>query len=212
MTRLMFIAAAAVLPAQAWAQGWGWQLQIQYLPGSGGVVSPEHPEATVRLLAWFQGSHNMHPIAFLGGDGDVLADEGMWTDARLLDVHVPPTPPPSGTSAGTIVGDRVELFILGQIHYPPAIQANRDNPIALWEGTWTTGDFTPRDVGIRTANTDRYNWYYTGPTPWFPAEHGSASVAVVPTPGAAAALALAGAMSGRRGRRGADAGEEGGRC
>jgi hypothetical protein len=181
-------AAAWTVAANGQLRG-GWMLEVEYMPGSGGVVSPAFPEATVTLLAWFENAY-----AFAGGDGDIVADDGTWKNIHYLEVQDPPQPPPPGTPP-YVNGSRLELFIVGQIMYLPVIYPSTANPIPLMEATWYTGDFTPRLVGLVTENTARFSVYdQTGRSwPIDPATlgHGSAPIKVVPTPPAAAGLAAA---------------------
>jgi hypothetical protein len=198
MTRAVLAAGAVALAAgNAAGQANGWILEVEYMPGSGGVVSPAFPEATVRLLAKFDAGLY---FAFAGGDGDVVAQEGTWSDLRLLDVQDPPAPQPPGTTAGLVVGSRVELYIVGQLWFPPAIMPSTANPIPLWEGVWSTEDFSTRSVGVETGSHARFAGYgpHAPPVPPWLIEPGSASIAVVPAPGAGVAFGVLGLLSLRR--------------
>jgi hypothetical protein len=189
--------AAAVAGAQMTGH---WAIQIEYEPGSGGVVSPAHPTATVRILAGFTGAH-----AFAGGNGNLLADDGEWLSLRLLDVYDPPHPPPPGTTPGTPKGSNVERFVLGQPGTMPVFNPSTANPIPLWEGAWTTTDFTERATPLRTDNTAHFSLYdASGRSIPVTPTHGSAAIRVVPSPGAAlfgaSALFLYTARRSRRAR------------
>jgi hypothetical protein len=188
--------AVAGLAAAASAQSGGYVVQVEYEAGSGGVVSPTHPTATVRILGEFANAH-----AFAGGDGDLVAGDGSWSGLTLLDVGDPLGPPPPGTSAGTAVGSTVELFVFGQIFFPPVINPSLANPIPLWEGTWTTNDFTARGVSVETANVARFSLYdATGKSIPITATMGGDRINVVPTPSSLALLGLGGLVALRRRR------------
>jgi hypothetical protein len=192
--------ATLAIAAAAHAQTGEWVIQVDYEPGSGGVVSPAHPTATVRILAGFTGAPS-----FAGGDGDLLATDGHWglnplipdpppfgrtagTLDVLLPVGNPPGRPPPGMSGGFPVGSDVEFFVFGLIAFtyvPPL-----PSPMPLWEAVWTTDSFSPRTAKLRTDNTDGFYLY----DQWAKAfkvtpTHGSAQIRIVPSP----ATALTGA-------------------
>jgi hypothetical protein len=184
------LAHLAVVAAASGQMTGEWIVDVQYEPGSGGVVSPAHPTATVRILAGFTHAH-----AFAGGDGDLLADDGQWLSLRLLGVG---HPPPPGLTPGTVVGSNVEGFIFGQVSFPPSTA----NPIPLWEGVWTTSEFSVRSWEFRTANTARFSlWDATGKPHAVTPTHGSAQIRIIPAPGTLALYAAA-AVAAIRKRRG----------
>jgi hypothetical protein len=191
---LSHIAIAAGAGAQMTAE---WIVRVEYEPGSGGIVSPAHPTATVRILAGFTNAY-----AFAGGDGDLLASDGQWLSIRLLDVYDPPGPPPPGTSPGTPVGSNIEQFIFAQIVFTVFVLPSGANPIPLWEGVWTTADFSARRVELETANTTRFSLYdQTGKANPITPAHGMAQIDIVPAPGTLALYAAA-ALAAIRRRRG----------
>jgi hypothetical protein len=194
---LATLAHLAVVAAAGAQMSGHWVVQVEYEPGSGGSVSPAHPTATVRILAGFTGA-----FAFAGGDGDLLASDGQWVNLRLLDVGDPPGPPPPGTTPGSVVGSDVKGFVFGQIFFPLGWPPSTANPIPLWEGVWTTPSFSPRDVRLETANSDRFSLYDISAKshPVNPT-HGSAQIRVVPAPGAALLGATALLLSTARRRR-----------
>jgi ABC-type amino acid transport substrate-binding protein len=199
MRRIPILVAAVALAAGNAAGQNGWALEVEYMPGSGGAVSPAFPAATVRLLARF----DPWWFAFAGGDGDVIAQEGSWSDLRLLDVQDPPVPPWPGSSPGLVIGSRVNLYIVGQVLVGPGFMPSRANPMPLWEGTWSTEDFSPRSIGVVTGNHGPFALYNaSGKNQVVTPTHGSAVIQVVPAPGALAALiaALPVAAGRRRGR------------
>jgi hypothetical protein len=202
-----FLALAAA-DARAQGQRGGWAFEVQYMPGSGGVVSPAFPEATVRLLAWFDPPQVAH-----GGDADIVASDGLWTNARLLDVGNPMGPQPPGTSPGTIHGPAVRGVITGQLGWCGVAGCPQPREFTpFWEGTWRAEDFSPRNVEMVTENTTRFAYYdYRTHPPTsvpLPAIPGSGQIRVVPAPGAA--LVMAGALAGVLGarRRARDGSEE----
>lgn len=108
-----------------------------------------------------------------------------------------------GTEPGTINGAVIEDVISGQI-YPPGSTVFTDNPIFIWQATFTATNFTPRQVALSTT-TYRFDVYpengrlrsesrMTGLT------EGRGSIAITPAPGAILAFATAGAWFGPRRR------------
>jgi hypothetical protein len=200
---ILITASLALAAADARAQGQrgGWAFEVEYMSGSGGVVSPAFPEATVRLLAWFN-----PPQVFSGGEADVVASDGLWTDVRLLEVGYPfPGPPPPGTAPGTIQGSFVRGILMGQIAWCGITGCPQPMPRwPLWEGTWRAEGFNPRDVELITENSRRLSYVDPFSQQTFPvtAFTGSGQVRVVPSPGPAGLLVLAGLPAlRRRGRR-----------
>jgi hypothetical protein len=177
----------------------GWTIQV-----IGGPVTPSNPAVTVRVLASFDPSFH----AFAGGDLDMMGvPTGAFRGPVLLPVHVPPSPQPAGTTPGTPSGGDVIGIVTGQI-FLGIFQPSLDNPIALWEATWITDNFTPRSVALETAGTTLFFVYDRIGQPIQLHPHafapGSAEIKVVPAP-AAAALLLAAALIGcQRPRRIAD--------
>jgi hypothetical protein len=173
----------------SWAQTpqGGWLIDVV-----GGPVSPANPVVTVRLLAWFDPSFE----AFAGGDLDLLGDPtGAFRDPALLPVQVPPAPQPSGTSPGTPSGGNVNGIITAQLFVLGIIQPKFDNPLALWEASWTTEDFTPRSIILDTSGTTAFYLFDSRGrgTQLYPHAfaHGSGQITVVPAPATAAAALIA---------------------
>jgi MYXO-CTERM domain-containing protein len=197
---LALTAALALAAAEARGQQGGWAFEVEYMPGSGGVVSPAFPEATVRLLAWFD-----PPQVLVGGEADVVASDGLWADVRLLEIGDPPRPQPPGTTPGTIEGNAVRGILAGQVAICGTVGCPRPLPRwPLWEGTWRVEDFRPRSVDLITENTDRFAYFDPATQKSVPltATPGSGQVRVVPSPGPAGLLVLAGLPAlQRRGRR-----------
>lgn len=187
-----FLAVAGMATAAS-AQTGGWVIDV-----SGGPVSPSNPSATVQILAEFTGA-----FAFAAGDGDLQAGDGGWSAIAMLPVGDPLGPPPPGTTAGTIADPNVNGYLLGQIMFLPAgILPSTANPIPLWEGTWSTGDFTPRNVDLNTANTSQFLLYDTAgrSVPISAPTMGAGVITVVPEPATLALLGLAGLVAVRRRR------------
>jgi hypothetical protein len=109
------------------------------------TITPQTPTATVE--AWFRFNPTFY--AFAGARFDVSAslDAGGWSGSE----HMLTGP---GTTDGIIGdgGDTVAGIVSGQIHFPPGGNfADTSNPILVWRGTWTTDDFTPREVSVSTG-------------------------------------------------------------
>ena len=182
MTKWITIAGMAGVASSSLAQQ-GWLLESDIISGFDPV--------TVTLSATYASSD----YAFAGARLDLVADEPGWSDPELLLMG-------PGTSAGTISGAVVEGVIVGQLHFPPGgIFADPANPIEVWQGKFSTSDFTPRFLSISTRTT-QFAVYPDMGSPLSelrtPTE---ASVLVfVPTPGALPLLAITGVAAHRRRR------------
>ncbi len=157
-------------------------------------VSPEHPSATVTVWAQF----NPDMYAFCSAAFEVLAAEPGFSDFHRL-LKGP------GTFDGWLSPDGSEVtgIVLGQLHFPDAgIFADTSNPIALWSATWTTADFSPRQVALETGLPSRWLLYTDsyGSADDFSqfATGGSGSITVVPAPGAAPAVVVLACLRRRR--------------
>ena len=178
----------------------GWTIEVV-----GGPVSPSSPSVQVRVSAYFpQASAGS---AFGEGAFDLLSTDpsgkfhslsvgggvaGSCTQGSLLG---------QPTSLGGVVGVGIhQINILGCV-------ASTTNPIEVWTATWTTSDFSPRVVGVGTANTWIYG-VYSNLAQSFPDVHykpeeiipGSAVIQVIPAPGALALLFTSTALTRRRRR------------
>ncbi|MEO1009491.1 MAG: hypothetical protein AAFX79_13090 [Planctomycetota bacterium] len=134
---------------------------------------------------------------------DLLAssDAGTWSD---LEVVAPMDGP--GASAGAVTPAGIEGILGGQLNFPPAGSGpSPDNPIAFWRGTYTAPDdvAAPLDLDLITQTT-RFEVYIADgdPTPVSRLDglvEASATIRVVPAPGAG--LLLAGLLLGGGRRR-----------
>jgi len=107
-------------------------------------VDPGRPSCTVEVWAEF----DQELFAFCGAEFDLIADsdQGIFTQPqRLLDGP--------GTRDGSPVpgGDSIKGIISGQIkQLPKEPHLELGNPVLIWRATWTTSDFTPRKIDLRT--------------------------------------------------------------
>jgi hypothetical protein len=160
-----------------------------------GIITPDNPSVTVEVWAYFDPAQ----YAFAGALFDVVggSDAGGFSDPHaVLD--------DTGTDDGLVSGDgdRVMHVIAGQIHFPPADElADTSNPILIWEATWSTDDFSTRQVSLATE-TSKYHLYIDdlGHSKEFVDELAEAvgQISVVPAPGAAMALGVMMVASRRR--------------
>lgn len=189
----------AVLAAAALASGAGadWQFEVS------GDITPSSPTVTVRLLGGFPRAD----FAVAGAILDIHASEAGWSELELLPVQIPPTPvpgpypDPQGRTPGEISGGDVTGAVMGQLHIGPFV-ADPTNPLPMWEATFSTSDFTPRDISLSTT-THKFLVYYDpipigGPRTM---GEGAGVIRVIPAPGGLALLGLGGLAAARRRRR-----------
>lgn len=132
---------------------------------------------------------------------------GSWSNLQLG-----PGATNLGTSAGTIGGFSVNTVMWGTGFGPPIAPAGTANPILLWSGTFTAA----LNTGMGTVGLGT-NVFGGAPAPnkvrvWldvgapvaaedaWDVQNGNGTISIIPAPGAAALLALAG-MAGLRRRR-----------
>ncbi len=185
---LIVTLSAPLASAQTGPAG-GWLIDVIGQP-----VSPTNPSTTVRLSAYFPS--NMW--AFASGSFDLTSTD---ITGEFSNPHMPPPlqwPCAHLFNTGTFVNGGAYGVSFGQINVVGCI-ANSANPLAIWEATWTTQDFTPREVYLETRNTPGF---YVFPTPAVTLEtielvarnqfrHGTAVIQVIPAPSAAALLLAA---------------------
>jgi hypothetical protein len=162
-------------------------------------VSPLQPSATVELWARFDPQW----YAFGGALLDVVAtpDPGGFSDPELI-LNNGGGPDPGEV---TPEGDSILGVIVGQICDPIAgIYPDPANPILLWRVTWSTTDFTSREIPISTM-TSKYELYTAEDCSQDSFLHNNFSeafgaITVVPAPGVIPLLLIGGAVIGRRQR------------
>jgi hypothetical protein len=92
-----------------------------------------------------------------------------------------------------------------QIHLYGGEFADTANPILLWSATWTTDDFSPREIAVTTAS-DEFRVFpdgnngYSEQVDWNDFAEGSGVITIVPAPPAAVIAVLVGLLSARRSR------------
>lgn len=139
-------------------------------------VSATQPSTTVRLHAGIDAGRD---FAFAGALFDVRASEGTWRDPMPL------LPPPS--IPDTIVGSNITGNWVVQIYFP-GMPPPWLNPLPVFEATWETSTFSPRNVEITTL-TQRYDVYISQNSPASETRmsvlvEGRAFITVVPAPSA----------------------------
>ncbi len=176
----------------------GWLVEVVGLP-----VSPTNPSITVRVSAYFPSLY----WAFALGKFDLTSTD---SNSELHDVRLPyPLRQPCATLAnpGILLNGGAYEVQFGQSNILGCI-ANSSNPLAIWEATWTTSDFSPRRVMLETNNT-RWFHVYENPQatlntidliPLNQFRDGSAVIQVIPAPSGAFLLACGAAMGWRRRR------------
>jgi len=176
------------------------QTNARFLIVVSGEVTPATPEVTVEVWAAWDVT-NPGEFYFAQADYDLVAGDGEFTSAQLLTGIL------AASTPGTLAGSRVHGALIGNAICIPSLPLPgiEDNPIALASYTWTTTDFTARDVDLMTEATTRFN-LLPGPgglcVSMVPGlEPGSGSIRVVPAPGAALIIGMYGLVHGRRGRR-----------
>jgi hypothetical protein len=160
------------------------------------AVSPETPLTLVTAWAQFDEAQ----YAFASGAFEVHASEAEFNAPYcLLDG-------PGAFEGWTSPdGDEVTGIRVGQLHGLGGIFADTSNPIALWQATWSTDDFTPRTVDLWTGLPTDWHLYVDESGEWQnfvdQVEPGFGTITVVPGPGAVSVVVGFGALAVRRSRR-----------
>lgn len=119
-------------------------------------VSPANPITHVELWCAFDPA----AYAYAGANLTLFGDpSGDFFNLYSPVVQGPcdPTPCEGIPSNGNVI-----MMKPGQLHFPPLmLYAKTDNPILVWTADWTTQDFTPRSITIRTESTQFF--LYTDP-------------------------------------------------
>ena len=199
---VILMAGASLATAQTGPVG-GWLIEV-----IGEPVSPATPSTTVRVSAYFP--PNLH--AFFGGGFDLVGNDLSASFSQyMLPAPLGPLPPGGYGCFLMAVGPTVPGGITGVGFGQSAIVgclAHPANPLPIFEGQWTTDDFTPRIVDLETRNTPGFlvwvdtNGHSIDLVPLNQFRHGSAVIQVIPAPSAAAMLlaAMAAGMLRRRRR------------
>ncbi len=182
---IVALLGVAGLATAAFGQA-GWNIAVS------NQVTPTTPSATVTVSAFFSAQDHAFAAALFA----LVAAEAGWSGNTVL------LPPPN--NPGVINGGSIDGITAGQIHFPPVVNANPANPIAVFEATWSTGDFTPRSVDVNTRTT-RFDAYISATSPASQSRlagllEGAGAIEVVPAPSALALLGMGALVAGRRRR------------
>jgi len=164
------------------------------------TVSPEQPVTTITLWAAF----DPDPKWFAFGEARIEVfsefDRGGFSAPVVL------LNPLGLSEPGEVSpdGDRVDGIYAMQIYIPFSVDPLSGTPIPLWSITWTTNDFTSRQVDLGTQS-ESFKVYTTQGDliELFGIDftEGAGVITVVPGPGPAALLAGVGTWTAHRRRR-----------
>ncbi|MCA9277968.1 MAG: hypothetical protein H6815_04180 [Phycisphaeraceae bacterium] len=186
-TRLTTYCAVALLASQsAFADLQSPEMGGFTVEVIGGDVSAHNPEVTVRISAYFPTNY----FAFGWSQYGLSSSD---PDGVLSNIELPsPMGPPGICSSfwpGTLANGGFTGASTFQINI--GCTANPMNAIPIWQATWSTNDFTSRDVVLSTTDTPWFIVYDNVGTIGGPDlvtlglfQHGSAVIHVVPAPGA----------------------------
>ena len=189
MNRITFFATAVCfITASAMGQQQDARWIIDVL---GPPVSPTNPTTTIRLTA------QMPPetYALATTQCDLFADDGEWSSLRYLTIW--------SNRLGNINGSTVTDIFFFQFNLDPwPVPTIPNNPIALWEGVWSTTDFRPRSVDVVTS-TSIFDIFLVPNVPQRESRlhvltEGRGSIVIVPSPATATMLVFAAMMVRRR--------------
>lgn len=160
-------------------------------------LSPQTPKATVTVWAQFDPAQ----YAFAGAKWDMHASEAEWSNAKIPFTGLPVLPGTVSPSGSSYLG-----IASGQLHGVAGIFANTSNPIVIWSAEFSTTDFTPRTIDLR-SDTSEFLLYTNslGSNASFLSSfvEGQGQINVVPAPGAVA-LPLFILLASRRSRPAAE--------
>jgi hypothetical protein len=163
------------------------------------IVSPKQPYTNITLWAafepdnWFAFGETRTEVRSAfdpGGFSDPIALLDPWRLSEPGDVSPD--------------GDRVSGIYAMQIYVPFSIYPDSGTPIPIWSVTWSTDDFTPRQVDLGTQSETFKLYTEEGDLiDQFGIDfaEGAGVITVLPGPGSLAVLGCAGAWSARRRRR-----------
>ncbi len=178
----------------------GWIIEVV-----GGPVSPSNPSVQVKVSAFF--TPVTSSFAFGAGRFDVVSTDAngqfgnLTVGAGLVQSCTQGSQLGVSNANGGVTDVWIhQLNVLG-------CQAVPTNPIEIWTATWTTSDFSPRQVQVSTLTTGYFQLFSHHGTP-FPdiffepkdVIPGSAVIQVIPAPSGALALLLTGAALATRRR------------
>lgn len=108
-------------------------------------IDAAHPACTVQVWAVFEPDL----YAFAGAEFDLIATPGV--QAGFSDPRRALTGPGASDGEPAPGSDSVSGILSGQIkQLPEEPHLDYGNPVLLWEATWSTTDFTPRTIDLRT--------------------------------------------------------------
>lgn len=165
------------------------------------VVSPQNPQTTIEIWAWFVPIPNQ--AEFFGRAWfDLHAGDGEFVDVQS------PFPYPWGVNWGynppVFTGSSIlNVDIINSYFYPVP-----DNPILIGAVQWTTSDFKPRSVDVFTETTEFLTWHNVSPFHipgvymFKPGEvrEGQAMIQVIPAPTSCLSVGLVFTIWSRRRR------------
>ncbi len=169
----------------------------------GGPVSPTNPSVTVMISAVFPQQYwAFGQTAFDLGSSDptgefvnILKPTGVG--GLPASAFCAPWKPGIPDGAGGV--ESIGAFQISVLGCGP----NPFNPIQIWEATWTTSDFAPREVTLSTVNINLFSVYTNSqssvPDVFLNYEPASTIFQVIPAP--SGALALFGLALASRRRR-----------
>jgi hypothetical protein len=107
------------------------------------TVSPQQPFTRVEVWARFDPVYYAFAQAVFKLDTSHGFDfAGSWDPIAVLE-----SPDSSRGEVDGLYGHRIDGIVAAQLHQHP-ILADSSNPILIWTGTYSTNDFTPRDLLI----------------------------------------------------------------
>lgn len=171
------------------------QTDATYLLVSSNTVSPTTPTTTIEV--WTTWVDPGALFVFMAADYDLTAGDGIFSNP----VNVLRGP---GSSTGVIAGNIISGGRNGQLLNPIPPVWSHDNPILLATYDWTSTDFTPRTVDLRTENTSVFVVFRPlwGTVDLYAQEFtpGAGVINVIPAPAAWPLAALLLVSPGRRRR------------
>ena len=200
-TFFFVLGVASVLPCSATAQ----EKATLIIDVIGGPVSPHNPSVTVKISASF-------PSQYWAFGETNISLQGSDPTGEFKNISKPVGPgalSASGVCAPWLGGTPNGLGGVDGIHpfqfNAVGCSASTWNPIQLWQGEWTTTNFSAREVELTSANVLFFT-VFTSSNHSFPDlnlypsgfEHGSATIEVVPAPGMTVAFGVVFATRRRR--------------